>query len=205
MANLSQSINNYLGGISQQPDYDKTPGMLSDLINGYPDITYGLRKRPGLKYEFSLGNTSDLQNGKWFSVARPNGFPYLGVILPNDKIRVWNLVTRVELTTSSSFEYIKINDKTGTTLNHSSYKVVSIQNATVVLNRNSKVDQSADNTPGTAPLPDDKKVTTYADLAEITPTTGDIYEITNTPNRNEDNYYVKWTGNAWEECAKAWH
>ena len=45
-------------------------------------------------------------------------------------------------------------------------------------------------------------VTTYADLAELTPSDGDIYEIVNTPTRDEDNYYVKWNGNAWEECAK---
>ena len=197
MANVSQQIPAYLGGISQQPDYNKAPGMLSDLINGYPDITYGLRKRPGLKYEFQLDESSTIQGGKWFAVAKPGGFPYFGVILPDDKIRIWNAATRQELTTTSDFSYLKINDKF-TPLNKSSYKITSIQNVTVILNRNCQVAPSTDVVGGTLT----GRVTTFADLGELTPQEGDIYEITNAPNRDEDNYYVCFTNGAWEECAK---
>ena len=57
-----------------------------------------------LKYEFQLDESANLQDGKWFAVARPGGFPYFGVILPNDKIRVWNAAgTQQELTTSLYF------------------------------------------------------------------------------------------------------
>ena len=115
MANVSQQIPRVplSGGISQQPDYNKAPGALSrDLINGYPDITYGLRKRPGLKYEFQPRRIkNNLQDGKWFAVARPGSFPYFGVILPGDKIRIWNAATRQELSTSSNFDYLAKNDK----------------------------------------------------------------------------------------------
>ena len=199
MANVSQQIQSYLGGISQEPDYNKAPGMLSDIINGYPDITYGLRKRPGLRYEFQLDESSNIPESQWFAVANPGGFPYFGVIIPNDKIRLWNAATRQELTTTSTFDYLKINDKGAFfPLTKDSYKLTAIQNVTVILNRNCQVDPTVDVTPGTLT----GTVTTYADLAELTPSDGDIYEIVNTPTRDEDNYYVKWNGNAWEECAK---
>ena len=77
MANVSQQIQSYLGGISQEPDYNKAPGMLSDIINGYPDITYGLRKRPGLRYEFQLDESSNIPESQWFAVANPGGFSLL--------------------------------------------------------------------------------------------------------------------------------
>ena len=198
MANVSQQIPSYLGGISQQPDYNKTPGMLSDLVNGYPDITYGLRKRPGLKFEFQLDETANVKDAKWFAVARPGGFPYFGCILPNDKIRLWNAVTRQELTTSSDFSYLKLDNKPGVPLDKHSYKVTSIQNVTVILNRNAQVAPSSSQTPGTLT----GTVTTFADLGELTPSDGDIYHILNTPERDEDDYYVKWDGSAWTECAK---
>ena len=49
MANVSQTISNYLGGINQQADWDKAPGEVRECTNAYPDMVYGLRKRPGLK------------------------------------------------------------------------------------------------------------------------------------------------------------
>ena len=198
MANVSQQITTYLGGISQEPDYNKDPGTLSNLVNGYPDITYGLRKRPGLRYQFTLDDTTNIQNGKWFAVARPSSFPYFGVILPNDKIRVWNAATRQELTTSSTFDYLKKNDKGfASPLDKNSYKVTSIQNVTVILNKNCKVAPDSELIEGTLT----GTVTTFADLAETTPSEGDIYRITNAPG-TDDTYFVTYTNGAWEECAK---
>ena len=200
MANVSQQIPSYLGGISQQPDYNKAPGALSDLINGYPDITYGLRKRPGLKYEFQLDESANLQDGKWFAVARPGSFPYFGVILPGDKIRIWNAATRQELSTSSNFDYLAKNDKV-TPLHKSTYKVTSIQNVTVILNRNCKVAPDSEVIPGSVT----GTVNSFADLPADA-SDGDVYLILNTSSR-DDNYFVKYTAQnggtgVWEECAK---
>ena len=197
MANVSQQITNYLGGISQEPDYNKRPGTLSNLVNGYPDITYGLRKRPGLRYQFTLDDTTNISGGKWFAVARPGGFPYFGVILPNDRIRIWNAATTQELTSTSDFSYIQTNDKGAfSPLNKNSYKVTSIQNVTVILNKNCRVSPSSDVVTGSLT----GTVATYADLPE-TPSEGDIYKILNTPNKDEDDYYVKYESGAWTECA----
>ena len=54
--NVTQQVPNFFGCISQAPDYDKPPGFLQDVKNAYPDYTYGLQKRQGSKFEFSLAD-----------------------------------------------------------------------------------------------------------------------------------------------------
>ena len=50
MPNVTQTVPNYLGGVSRQPDTKKMPGQVVDAINAYPDPTFGLTKRPGLNF-----------------------------------------------------------------------------------------------------------------------------------------------------------
>ncbi len=50
MPAITQQISNFLGGVSRQNDDKKLDGQVSECINGYPDPTYGLLKRPGMKY-----------------------------------------------------------------------------------------------------------------------------------------------------------
>ena len=73
MAAVTQRISNYLSGVSKQTDSKKRPGQVRECINGYPDVTLGLTKRPGFKFIKTLANTSnaefdqtDLDNAKWF-------------------------------------------------------------------------------------------------------------------------------------------
>ena len=47
MASITQTIPNYHGGISQQPDELKYPGQLVSAKNVLPDLVEGLMKRPG--------------------------------------------------------------------------------------------------------------------------------------------------------------
>ena len=47
MATITQTIGSYVGGISQQPDEMKIPGQVNVAKNVFPDVTYGLQKRPG--------------------------------------------------------------------------------------------------------------------------------------------------------------
>ena len=49
MASVTQRVPNYLGGVSKQPDDKKFPGQVREALNAYPDPTFGLQKRPGLK------------------------------------------------------------------------------------------------------------------------------------------------------------
>ena len=59
MASITQTIPQYNGGISQQPDEKKIPGQVIEAKNVLPDITRGLLKRPGGKL---IGSLSDGSN-----------------------------------------------------------------------------------------------------------------------------------------------
>jgi hypothetical protein len=89
MSTITQRIPNFLGGISQQPDYLKYPGQLVDSINTYPDYALGLLKRPGGSFVAELygANTS----GRWFSILRDDEEKYVAQYSDN-KFRVWSLL-----------------------------------------------------------------------------------------------------------------
>ena len=48
MANITQSVPNFLGGVSTRPDDLKDVNQVRDIVNGYLDPTFGLIKRNGL-------------------------------------------------------------------------------------------------------------------------------------------------------------
>jgi hypothetical protein len=98
MAAVTQSIANYLGGVSQQIDQIKFPGQLRECINAYPEPTFGLIKRPGGNFVVELKDGSGnviapgtYDNGKWFSIFRDSVEQYVAVIYGSN-IRVWSLV-----------------------------------------------------------------------------------------------------------------
>ena len=71
MANITQTIPALTAGISQQPDEQKIPGQVKDLVNAIPDVTQGLLKRPAGKFVASLSDgTIIFTTGKWFHYYR---------------------------------------------------------------------------------------------------------------------------------------
>ena len=98
MANVTQTIPNLTQGISQQPDEYKVPGQVTDMINGLPDVTQGLQKRPAGKFVASLSdNASSAFNatadGKWFHYYRDEGEQYIGQVARNGAVKVWDCLT----------------------------------------------------------------------------------------------------------------
>ena len=105
MSGITQTIPNYHGGISEQPDFKKNLGQVRDVINGVPDITYGLYKRPGSKridtsvisdgdrsHSTNSGELRSVTTGnvKWFHYYRDeNEGAYLGQITPAGNVKVW--------------------------------------------------------------------------------------------------------------------
>ena len=90
MANITQTIPNLTGGISQQPDEQKIPGQTRDITNALPDITQGLLKRPAGKFVSTLStSTSD---GKWFHYYRDENEQYIGQVALNGVVRMWACV-----------------------------------------------------------------------------------------------------------------
>ena len=104
MPAVTQRVDDYLGGVSRQSDDKKLPGQVEECINGYPDPTFGLTKRPGFKHIGNLGVSSILDNAKWFFISRTDDEKYIGCIIPatynnsgqfqySGAIAIWNAVT----------------------------------------------------------------------------------------------------------------
>ena len=90
MASITQSIPNYTGGISEQPDERKFPGQVIDCINAIPDATYGLYKRPGSKRIGSTPLTSVAAGGSWFHYYRDETEgSYIGQVQTDGTLNVW--------------------------------------------------------------------------------------------------------------------
>jgi hypothetical protein len=143
MAAVSQRIDNYLGGVSKQSDSKKLPGQVTECLNGFPDVTLGLTKRPGFKFISKLKNTggtaysgTSLDNAKWFYINRTTEERYIGCIIPkvdstNGTIHIWNADTGAACTVNGStlgaHAYL-----TGTS--KFNYDVLTIQDTTVITN-----------------------------------------------------------------------
>ena len=100
MATVSQTIPNYYGGLSEQPDELKIPGQVNKLINTLPDITHGLMKRPGGRL---LGGamSSYTTDSKWFHYYRDESEQYIGQIqLNSGSIKMWRCSNGAAVTVS---------------------------------------------------------------------------------------------------------
>ena len=100
MPAVTQRIDDYLGGVSRQSDDKKLPGQVVECINGYPDPTFGLTKRPGFQHLGNLGTGTTYDNSKWFFISRTETEKYIGCITPastnpvaTGSIAIWNAAT----------------------------------------------------------------------------------------------------------------
>jgi hypothetical protein len=90
MTSITQTIPSFTGGISQQPDELMLPGQVKDLLNGVPDITEGLVKRPGSRYLNSLSGATS--TGSWFSYYRDQSEgAYIGQVQTNGSVNMWKV------------------------------------------------------------------------------------------------------------------
>ena len=95
MTAISQKYNTYLQGMSDQPDEIMKPGQLKDSVNTFPDVTFGLLKRPSLGFTKYV-DTPDV-SGCWGSYYRVTNTgqreEYILQVLRNGRIRVFDAVT----------------------------------------------------------------------------------------------------------------
>ena len=155
MTAVTQLIPSYLGGVSKQTDDKKKPGQVNDIVNGMPDITYGLLKRSGFNWIRNVvdSNGESLDYAKWFFVTRGGLDAYVGCITnntgSNGNISVWNAITGVQ----SIVEYPDGTDYLDVSYNadimigpEQLYSVTTIQDVTVITNTDKVVEEMA--TPG---------------------------------------------------------
>ena len=148
MTSITQTIPNYVSGISQQPDQFKNPGQVSDALNVVPEIQTGLVKRPGSQFIKTL-----LVNDyvTWFHYYRDQTEQYLGQIRrtlnPNDssynpEVRMWNIQTGE---TKSVSKDASVTTQIDAYLRHSNVddlQFLTINDYTYIVNRKKTVSMS---------------------------------------------------------------
>ena len=146
MPAVTQQIPNFLGGVSRQTDDKKLPNTLTECVNGYPDPTFGLLKRPGMRHTNVLKKAdgtafskTELADAAWFFIDRGAAGSYVGCI-KGTNIYVWTAEEGTFCTvTNTGTSYL-----TGT--EQSDYHFRSIQDVTIVTNKTVTVTMEADNT-----------------------------------------------------------
>ena len=145
MAAITQRVPDYLGGVSKQSDDKKLPNQVRECLNGYPDPTFGLTKRPGFKWVANLGTGTTYDNCKWFYIHRDNDEKYIGCIKPagggTGDIDIWNAATGVACTVTygtGAQAYL-----TGARTN---YDILTVQDTSIITNNLHTVTAIADPT-----------------------------------------------------------
>ena len=140
MAAVTQRVSNYLSGVSKQADSKKLPGQVRECINGLPDVTLGMTKRPGFKFISKLKTTggadftgTQLDNAKWFYINRDTDTSYIGCVTPkvgstNGSLYVWNADTGAACTITNGATHSYL---TGVKTN---YDVLTVQDTTIITN-----------------------------------------------------------------------
>ena len=146
MPAVTQRVDDYLGGVSRQSDDKKLPGQVEECINGYPDPTFGLTKRPGFQHIGNLGTGTTYDNSKWFFISRTDNEKYIGCITPasggsTGAIAIWNAVTFAAATVTygtGAQAYL-----TGA---RTDYDILTIQDKSIIANKTVVAAKNADPT-----------------------------------------------------------
>ena len=146
MPAVTQQIPNFLGGVSRQTDDKKLANQLTECVNGYPDPTFGLLKRPGMKHievlkkaDGTAFNKSELAGASWFFIDRAAAGSYIGAI-KGTNLYIWTADDGTFCTvTNNGTGYL-----TGTS--QDDYHFRSIQDTTIITNKTVTTAMDADNT-----------------------------------------------------------
>ena len=186
MPAVTQRVDDYLGGVSRQSDDKKLPGQVEECINGYPDPTFGLTKRPGFQWIGNLGTGTTYDNSKWFFISRTDNEKYIGCITPasggsTGAIAIWNAVTFAAATVTygtGAQAYL-----TGA---RTDYDILTIQDKSIIANKTVTAAKTADptfnaNRQGTYKITGTSIDTTYSGTVAgqswtVTTTSTDTYD-----------------------------
>jgi hypothetical protein len=155
MAAVTQTIPTFLGGVSKQTDIKKQPGQVDEILNGYPDPTYGLLKRNGSQFIDLITESTpgEFTDGHWFNISRDNDERYIGVITKAGNIRIWNTVptitggvlsvTEATITNKTDADVVSYLTPPVTTNGTSDFHTFSYLDQTYIINKNKTVAMTA--------------------------------------------------------------
>ena len=144
MPAVTQLIPNFLGGVSKQNDDKKLEGQLTECINGYPDPTYGLLKRPGMEFISKLKKAdgvtaftkSELNGAVWHFINREGvGASYIAAI-KGTNVYVWKTDGTWCTVQNNGTSYL-------TGIDASDYHFRSVQDTTIVTNKTETTSMNA--------------------------------------------------------------
>lgn len=99
MTAISQKLPNLIGGVSQQPDTLKLSNQFRSCTNYYPDLTFGLAKRPGIEGIGKLEGA--VADGTWFTMFRDEDEKYLVQFSKAGALKIWNAQTGAQQTVNA--------------------------------------------------------------------------------------------------------
>ena len=148
MASITQTIPNYNGGISQQPDELKVPGQVKDALNVIPDLTHGLLKRPGGKLIASLSDSTPAAlnsntNGKWFHYYRDENEQYIGQVSRAGDINIWRCSDGNPMTVNYDSGAVTALTNYLTHTADADIQTLTLNDYTYITNRTKKVEMSS--------------------------------------------------------------
>ena len=155
MAAVTQTIPTFLGGVSKQADIKKQPGQVSEILNGYPDPTFGLLKRNGIQFiDLITENTpGEFTDGHWFNISRDNDERYIGVITKAGNVRIWNTVptinngvlsvTEATIANKTDADVVSYLTPPVTTTGINDFHTFSYLDQTYIINKNKTVNMTA--------------------------------------------------------------
>ena len=149
MASITQTIPNYNGGISQQPDHVKRPGQLVTANNVLPDLVQGLMKRPGGKLIKSLsdGSANSATDGRWFHYYRDENEQYIGQISRAGAVRIWSTIDGSEKTVTLDSGVASNLTTYLTHTNDEDIQTLTLNDFTYVVNRTKTVAMDSTKSP----------------------------------------------------------
>ncbi len=140
MAAINQRIPNFLGGVSQQPDSIKYPGQLRVCDNAYPDVTFGLTKRPPAEFVKKLSGVQTGGTSYWYNILRDGDEKYIMQIKVGGAIKIWDVLTGNE-------ETVTTNDSSYLNSATKPFGIQTIGDYTLITNPDKVVAKSSSNIP----------------------------------------------------------
>ena len=141
MGSITQTIPNYQGGISQQPDELKLPGQVTEAKNVIPDLVDGLTKRPGGRFISSLsdGSNNSVTNGRWFHYYRDEAEQYIGQVSRTGVLKMWSCTDGSEKTVTYDSGTATALTNYLTHTNDEDLQMLTLNDYTYVVNRTKTV------------------------------------------------------------------
>ena len=196
MAAVTQEITSYLMGVSRQADKDKPLGFVRDARNTYPDVTFGMTKRPGMTWIREVGDSSVYKDAYWFLFRYAEDESYLGAITKSGNLVMWNFrdgsaVTITGPATGQAYFGVPAGKKV-----RNCFRVAMKQDVMIIVNRTVVTAMDYGVVSGGT-------VTGYVNtLAELPVATelevGDIYVVRGISGAADD-YVLVWDGQTWQE------